>query len=360
MGNSRKRYKTENGIKAFRKWVIPWFKSMYYHDKFRPILSYLFTEWKCNIDCHYCYDFNNKQPGMTLETAQKSIDWLKEYGCRGLAIMGGEPLIRKDFILEVIRYGIKQGFFVYLPTNGYLMSPDFIDKAGSAGVSAINLAVDCIEPKPGLPKALVTIERNFRYLVKQQHKYGYISFFNINITSKNMKDVKMLTEIAHTNGMGTDYHINEMPHVEQPHFNHHGHNLCVGPDKYKEADELLNWLIQKNKEGYPMVNSVDHLKEMKNFIRHKHKKWPCRAGENGLLIGTDGRLSPCFPLMNSGVDWGIVGNEKFDKEKLDEMKKECYKECLSTCFYTMGHYYNLSNVYEWWKKHVMVGSSREI
>ena len=22
---------------------------------FDPIISYLFTEWKCNLDCHYCW-----------------------------------------------------------------------------------------------------------------------------------------------------------------------------------------------------------------------------------------------------------------------------------------------------------------
>jgi len=24
------------------------------------IIPYLFTEWKCNLDCHYCWSYNNK------------------------------------------------------------------------------------------------------------------------------------------------------------------------------------------------------------------------------------------------------------------------------------------------------------
>jgi len=353
-----KLYRLKNGIRAFRSWVVPVFKSFYYRDQFRPILSYLFTEWKCNIDCHYCFDFDNKRKGMTLETAKKSIDWLKKYGCRVIAIMGGEPLLRKEFILKVIEYGKKQGFFVYLPTNGYLMDKDFIDKAGKAGVAAVNVAIDCIEPKPGLPKALVLIEKNVEYLLKQREKYGYVVFFNINITSKNMDDVKKLTEFARANDIATDYHINEMPQIEKLYFKHHNHDLCVGPDKYKEADELLDWLIEKNKQGYNMINPRQHLVEMKDFIKHKHRKWYCNAGKNGLFIGADGRLSPCFGLMNSGYDWGTVGNKKFHKKKLAEMKKECYKGCFSTCFWTLGYYCDIKTIYYWWRKHVVVGSSR--
>jgi hypothetical protein len=70
---------------------------------------------------------------------------------------------------------------MYLPTNGYLLDKPFIDELGRAGVAAINLAVDCIAPRKGLPKALLNIEPQFRYLVERQKKYGYILFFNINI-----------------------------------------------------------------------------------------------------------------------------------------------------------------------------------
>jgi hypothetical protein len=33
------------------------------------------------------------------------------------------------------------------------------------------------------------------------------------------------------------------------------------------VDSLLNWLIEKNKSGYQMVNSVQRLQETKAFVR---------------------------------------------------------------------------------------------
>jgi MoaA/NifB/PqqE/SkfB family radical SAM enzyme len=349
--------KLRNGVRATRCWVLPYVKSRIYSKRFRPLLSYLFTEWKCNIDCHYCFQFDNKRQGMSWETAKRSIDWLHSTGCRVLALMGGEPLLRKDFILKVIGYASKKGFFVYLPTNGYLMTPDFIDRAGKAGVAAVNLAVDVVRAKPGLPKALMSVKRNFDYLVSQQKKYGYIIFFNINITRKNLDDVRQLSEIAHRHKIGMDYHIAEPPLIEHGYYRHKDDGLWVDREHWKQFDELIDWIVLKNRQGYTMVNSVEHLLDMKKFIRGAHKPWSCRAGHNGSFIRADGRISPCFEMQDSGVDFGSVGNPKFDRKQLAEMKQECEKHCLSTCFCTMSSYYRgIGAVVDLMLKHVRVGS----
>jgi MoaA/NifB/PqqE/SkfB family radical SAM enzyme len=350
-------YKSLNGVRAFRRWVVPYVNSRIHYDEFRPVLCYLYTEWKCNIDCHYCFQYDNDQPGMSLDTAKSSIDWLKSLGCRVVPLMGGEPLIRKDFILEVIEYGARNGFFVYLPTNGYLMDKAFIDEMGRCGVAAVNLAVDCIAPRKGLPKALLNIEPQFRYLVERQKKYGYLLFFNINICRTNIKDVRLLTEIAHENRIGTDYHLNEPPQgfVSVSHYKHQNDGLYITPDEYEEVDRLLDWIIEKHRQGWPMVNSIAHLQAFKERMRGTIRPWDCRAGHNGALIRPDGTLSPCFDLISYHHDWGRIWEPRFDEEELQEIKKKCLPLCSSTCFYTMGHYYNLRTIPQWVMKHIRVG-----
>jgi MoaA/NifB/PqqE/SkfB family radical SAM enzyme len=351
------RYKSLNGLRAARRWAIPYLNSRIHANDFRPVLCYLFTEWRCNIDCHYCFQYDNDRPGMDLETAKSAVDWLKSIGCRVIPLMGGEPLMRKDFVLEIVRYGAESGFFMYLPTNGYLMDKTFIDEIGKAGVAAINLAVDSVAPRRGLPKALLSIEPQFRYLVERQKKYGYLLFFNINICRTNIKDAKLLTEIAHQNHIGTDYHLNEPPHsfVDVDHFHHQDDMLSIGPDQYDELDELLDWLIQKQQQGWPMVNSIEHLRAFKARMRGRMQPWDCRAGHNGALIRPDGSLSPCFDLITYDHDWGTIWDPKFDEEELKALKKKCLPLCSSTCFFTMGHYYNIRFLPEWIRKHIRVG-----
>ena len=101
--------------------------------EFHPITAYLFIEYKCNLDCWYCWAYNNKVKGMTEDAARRSIDWLHDHGCRVLALMGGEPLLRPHFVHKVVNYAAKKGFWIYIGTNARLLKPDLADRLADAG-----------------------------------------------------------------------------------------------------------------------------------------------------------------------------------------------------------------------------------
>ncbi|MGD0694938.1 MAG: radical SAM protein [Terriglobia bacterium] len=349
---SEKAYHRMNAIRGLKGWAVPYFKSLFHKGELRPIITYLFTEFKCNVDCHYCWSFNNNIKGMSEDVGRRSIDWIHSIGGRVLALMGGEPLLRPQYVHKITYYAAKKDFFVYLPTNGYLMRPEVIDRIGDAGVAVWNLAIDCVNEKPGLPKALNRIRPHFDYLVKNQRRYGYSVMININVTHINMDDVKELTEVAHDRGLATDYHLNESPLTEQPHFKHMDRNeTYLTPEDFPKVDELLDWVVEKHRQGYKMPNPRQHFFDMKQLMRGKVDPWPCRAGQNNLIIRTDGTLAPCFPMYTATYDWGTVENHKFEVKQLDEMKKECSTHCLSTCNRILAHCYNSRRVVGWlWKQ----------
>ena len=353
---TQKEYHRKNAKRTWTGWGSPYFKSRWHSTELRPIIPYLFTEWKCNLDCHYCWSYNNTVKGMTEDTAKRSIDWLHSIGSRVLALMGGEPLLRPDFIHKVVYYAAKKDFFVYLPTNGRLMKPDVIDRLGDAGLATVNLAIDAVEDNKPLPKALKPIRPYFDYLVKNQHKYGYTMALNCNITRINMDDIKQLTEIAHDNNVAIDYHINESPMTEQPHFKHLDENSTyLTPEDFPKVEALMEWLHEKRDQGYKMVNPKQHMIDMLDLMKGDIKPWKCRAGQNSLIIRTDGSLAPCFPMYSATHDWGVVGNHKFDVKQLDEMKKECSQHCLSTCNYILSYCYDNTRVIKWIAKQAMRG-----
>ena len=55
------RWETErkfHNFKAWRTWKglgSPYFKHRIMPGDLQPLISYLFSEWKCNLDCHYCW-----------------------------------------------------------------------------------------------------------------------------------------------------------------------------------------------------------------------------------------------------------------------------------------------------------------
>jgi hypothetical protein len=133
---------------------------------------------------------------------------------------------------------------------------------------------------------------------------------------------------------------------------------------------LIDWIIEKNKAGYQMVNSVKRLQEMKAFIRmaapqdvkqfgwygdgtttngditrmlatmpgiektddgeYQFAERNCRAGENNVIIRTDGTVAPCFPMYPATHDWGNIDKPNFDEKQLKSMKSTCQRHCFST------------------------------
>lgn len=340
-----------NNFKAWRSWKglgAPYFRSRILSGRLRPLISYLFTEWKCNLDCNYCWSYENSVQGMTEPTAKQSIDWLHSIGNRFLALMGGEPLLRPKFIHKVVHYAARKDFIVYLPTNGRLMRPDVIDRLGDAGLGTVNLAVDAMDLKPGLHKALAPIRPYFDYLLGNQRRYGYSVFLNVCITRNNMDDVRQLTELAREHDIGIDFHIVESPMLDAPHFKHLQDNpTFLREEDLPRVDELIDWLIEKHEQGYKIVNQKARLAQMKEFMRGDIEPWGCKAGENTLIVRTDGTLAPCFPMYSATYDWGRAGSPKFDRNQLNEMKKECELHCFSTLNHILSYVYNNGRVVKW-------------
>jgi MoaA/NifB/PqqE/SkfB family radical SAM enzyme len=346
--DSKRKWKAGEIYHAMRGWMFPYFRSRLLPGDFHPLIAYLFNEWKCNLNCGYCWAYDNKVTGMTEEVAKRSIDWLHTTTCRVLALMGGEVLLRPDFAHQIVYYAAKKGFWIYLPTNGRLMHERVVNRLADAGVATFNLAVDAWDEKPGLPKAIVPIRQNFEYLIRKQYKYGYSVFLNINICRNNLEDVRKLTELAHDHGIATDYHICETPMMAQQKFQ----SLEDSPVFIREEDhgpigELIDWLVDKQNCGWKMVNSVERLQQMKTFIQHEMTEWGCRAGQSSLVIRTDGTLAPCFPTYSATHDWGTVENPKMEPLQLNVMKQSCEKTCFSTLNHILAFCYNDARVIRW-------------
>lgn len=385
----RRKWGLRDIYRTSRGWLLPYVRSRVLPGQFHPITAYLFIEYKCNLDCWYCWSYDNQIKGMTEDVARRSIDWLHDHGCRVLALMGGEPLLRPKFVHKVVDYAAKRGFWVYIATNGRLLRPDLADRLGDAGVSAFNFALDAWDLKPSLPKALVPARKNLEHILHQQYVHGYVVFFNINICRNNLEDVRLLTEYAHDHRVATDYHINETPMLEQgDHFKHlYDNPTYIRPEDWRAVDVLVDWLIEKNRVGYQMVNSIQRLQEIKAFLRMssgldlkecgwngdatngddsqsellsgvagivrkpngelQFAEWNCRAGQNNVIIRTDGTVAPCFPMYGATYDWGNIDQPRFDQEQLAGMKKTCQQHCFSTLNHNLAYCYNDARVIKW-------------
>jgi radical SAM protein with 4Fe4S-binding SPASM domain len=73
-------------------------------------------------------------------------------------------------------------------------------------------------------------------------------------------------------------------------------------------------------------------------------EWNCRAGQNNVIISTDGTVAPCFPRYPSTFDWGNIEESHFDAQQLASMKKTCQQHCFSTLNHNLAYCYNDARV----------------
>lgn len=118
-----------------------------YSNRYFPVME-LSVTGRCNMNCRHCFNAPDLQP----RTAEPSLEQLKELlgqmaecGVGQLRLVGGEPLVRKDFLRiteEMARLGIRCR---EIATNGLLITPELLDGLNSQGHHPIwNISFDGI------------------------------------------------------------------------------------------------------------------------------------------------------------------------------------------------------------------------
>jgi len=78
--------------------------------------------------------------------------------------------------------------------------------------------------------------------------------------------VKELATIAHENGISITFHINEAPMMEQDTSSIFTKNdTYIRQEDFPAVDDLLDWLIDKQRQGWKMVDSIPRLPEHERF-----------------------------------------------------------------------------------------------
>ena len=90
-----------------------------------------------------------------------------------------------------------------------------------------------------------------------------------------------------------------------------------------------------NGDTAKMLASMPGIVQDANGEMH-FTEWNCRAGQNNVIIRTDGTVAPCFPMYASTYDWGNIDAPKFEEKQLDQMKHTCERHCFSTLNHNLG------------------------
>src|SRR5881275_1674317 len=123
----------------------------------KPWAAHLYVTEQCNLDCHYCNEFNNSIPHPALADLKKWMDHIRKLGVMRLGLQGGEPLKHPD-VVEVVRYAKSLGFCkVSMSTNGFLLNRQLLADLEGAGLDELQISVDRMTPIASTRKAMKSI-----------------------------------------------------------------------------------------------------------------------------------------------------------------------------------------------------------
>lgn len=243
----------------------------------------------CNLKCKGCWaaEYGYKQ-SLTNEEMQSIVTQGKEMGTHFYMLTGGEPLIRKNDIIELARNNQDAGFVIY--TNATLVDQKFCDDLKEVGNVALALSLEGTEESTDWRRGDGAYKRTIEAMdLLKENK----CLFGVSIcyTRKNIEFVTSDEFFDMIIKKGAKYSLmfNYMP---------------VGHDADKELiptpeqrEYMYNWLrkVRNSKTGKPIF--------VMDFQNDAEYVGGCIAGgRNYFHINSAGDIEPCVFIHYSDTN----------------------------------------------------------
>jgi MoaA/NifB/PqqE/SkfB family radical SAM enzyme len=287
-------------------------------SKHHPILAHIIPMRRCNLSCAYCNEYDKvSDPVPTAEMLHR-IDLLVKLGTGIITISGGEPILHPD-LDEIIRAIRSHGAIATIITNGYLLTPERIQRLNRAGLEHLQISIDNVMPDEVSKKSLKVLDRKLEWLAEHAH-------FDVNINSvlgggmAHPEDALTITRRALELGFETTVGII------------HDHSGQLDPLKPNER-AVYDQILAERKPGM-FAFTYDNLFH-KNLALGQPNDWQCRAGSRYLYICEQGLVHYCSQQRG----YPAIPLENYTQADLDReysTVKPCAPFCTVSCVHRVA------------------------
>jgi len=126
--------------------ILQTLKREYYGQKVRAMDAMVYLTNRCTSRCKTCNIWKRNAEDNSRELGWNEwaviLNKLKAYGIKTLEIFGGDALLRKDIIYNVIRFCDKNGIETFFPTNSILLDRETAKGLVDAGLGTVYISID--------------------------------------------------------------------------------------------------------------------------------------------------------------------------------------------------------------------------
>ena len=303
----------------------------------------ILTTYACNLKCVYCFEESSRENvKLDFETQELAIGWLKRrverLGYRKLLInyYGGEPLLNPRAIEHVSREmqawcrdkGIQFG--ITLQTNGYLMTPQMLDRLLPFNLKKVRISVDGIKASHDANRPLRGGGGTFERIIK--NIVDCVDKTEICLSMGHEKDdVAPIAElIGYLEELGVLSKLGEF--IFSPII------PSVGPKGHPEMIRGSECMC--NQEDRTMAGVVTKLQAL---MKAKDLKYTSNMSVNacglvrensGVTIDQHGRLYRCNSLLgHPEFAIGDVRRDEFNAAQQEFRDLDVWRQCPVDCAY---------------------------
>ncbi len=277
-----------------------------------PVLAHIVVTRRCNLSCTYCSEFDDfSKPVPTAEMLRR-IDLLAALGTTVITLTGGEPLLHPD--LETIVQRVRRhGIIAVAVTNGYLLTPERIERLNRAGLDHLQISVDNVRPDDVSKKSLKVLDQKLRWLAQYAE-------FQVNIhtvvgaCTEHPEDAVTIARRAVELGLvSTAGIVHDASGQLRP----------LNDEQQKALDEIES--LSK-----PLFSFARHNPWRRNLSRGLPNEWHCSAGGRHLYVCEDGLVHYCMAQRGyPAIPLSQYTHEDMEREA--KVKKTCAPYCTVFC-----------------------------
>lgn len=262
---------------------------------------------KCNYNCLHCSVNAPKSPlgEFSFERIEELLDEMKDCGLKNIVLIGGEPLVRKDF-MQIVDAILKRGMFVVqIFTNGSLVNDALLDELDKRKISPLFMISFDGVGYHDIMRGIKGAEERFYKSVDLLRRRGFRVTCNMCFTKDSIVSIWDTIETLAAKGVDS---LTVYPPVESG----------LWKDRYEEMGASLDQMYDEYAKVFEKFVAADYPMDLIvygliSFIRSRRKyvmlpSWSyhpertavtpaCRVYRRELNISPDGILSPCYAIM---------------------------------------------------------------
>lgn len=141
----------------------------------------------CNLRCSWCDTKYAWENGKEM-SIKEIVEEVRRYPCKNVSITGGEPLLQKEELLELIKQLKELGYWIQINTNGTIFDGEIFRLVDL-------ISIDCKCPSSKMESSLDILKRTkelfnsksqFKFIISTKEDYEYAKNIVCSLNASNI------------------------------------------------------------------------------------------------------------------------------------------------------------------------------